>query len=397
MFVSRTSNIAQNQYSQKTININKIAKEYLTPRLITAKQLDVNTLVTENTKATQNPNNTITGNEPDTKMINYIVNNNISKNFRVTKYLGEGINGRLYLVKNKSDNALYICKLIVLPQNVDNTMQNKQINFELNILKYLGQNEATREYINPCIEHKVINNHIFTIFPVFNGYSLSNLQNYLVKLNKADYYKIVFYLVKNILQGLAVIHDMNIAHLNINDNAILVSSESKKGDEYNLPIKFTDFGLGCGKTSDIKQTDVFLRKCSGDSQIPVKITKRLLDSLDESGYMKLAIKWDIFCLGCLLVKLMLPDVRIPIEGGYSENVARVVGDILLKINSKEENGGIKLVYNGIEGVSDDIKISLGGYLDAILRYMVTETGKRERCQYVLDKVIIYEKYKNDYF
>uniref|UniRef100_A0A6C0HL28 Protein kinase domain-containing protein n=1 Tax=viral metagenome TaxID=1070528 RepID=A0A6C0HL28_9ZZZZ len=419
--------------SQKhnTININKISSALLTARLASAKQLDVNTLLTENIKSTQNPNNTQTINDSDTYEINQIVNNNISSKYHITKYLGKGVNGRLYLAKD-SKGRLYICKKITVNTQNNN---NKQIEFELNILNYLSNNHATSEYINPCLEHKIIGNQIFTIFPVFNGYSLSNMQNYLAKLNPTDYYKIVFYLVKNILQGMATIHGSNIAHQNINANSILVSSESRNqtGIQYDLPIKFTDFGLGCGhsgssdgidgidgidgnansansfdkfdkfasfaKFTKVK-SDNYLNKCTG-SQLPLTITPKLLSTLDSSGYLKLSKKWDVFCLGCELVKLLLPNVTIPTENGYNENVRSIIQALMKQYfqltPSKNTETRPKLYANVVGVENDELKADIGAYLDIIIKNMITKSEARDKCQYVLDKLIVYEKYKDEAF
>ena len=40
------------------------------------------------------------------------MNDNISSNYRVVKYLGEGLHGSLYLVQDKTNNK-YICKKII--------------------------------------------------------------------------------------------------------------------------------------------------------------------------------------------------------------------------------------------------------------------------------------------
>ena len=399
-----------------TININHILRKYLNPRLITAKMLDVNTLLSENTNATKNPNNAQNLKNSNTQEMNLIVNNNISPKYRITKYLGEGVNGHLYLAKDKY-NKLYICKKITIEPSLEqsleqslepnaepnvahnlhqNTNTTQQIEFELNILKYLSQNQATNEYINPCLEHKIIANQIYTIFPVFNGYSLSNIQNYLIQLSKPDYYKLVFYMIKNILQGMANIHNTNIAHQNINNNSILVSSELRNATEYDLPIKFTDFGLGCGHNIRNAKHDIFLNKCN-NSQLPIKITPQLMASLNESGYLKLAKKWDIFCLGALLVKLLVPDVTIPVSSGYTSSVATLIAGIsekYLNVDKTRENG--RKVYITLPGINkDDLRQDIGTYLDIIMKNMITKSENRETCQYVLDKLIIYEKYKNE--
>lgn len=444
---------------KQTININKISRKYLNPKLIVAKQLDVNTLIDRLPKYNTQQNitkiknlkfedyNLVSNNDmlnnqnvqdshDDILDINNIVNNNISSKYRIVKYIGNGINGKLYLAKDR-DNKLYICKKIGLNTKTNN---NNQIEFELNILKYLSNNETTREYINPCLEHKVVANNIFTIFPVFDGYSIGNLKNYLIKLNRDAYYKIIFYLIKNILDGLAVIHKSNIAHQNLTDNSILVSIvnrdiENLSNDvnkyvddkKYDLPIKFTDFGLGCGIYKNFHSksniNDIFFNKCNAN-QTPIRITKKLLDTLKLSDYLTLSQKYDIFCLGVILLKLLLPneDININLDRGYTSSIEKGIinkikkkylknFNVNLDTNNTVINTAINTVTNPANSIKNDInkykyvpidvniklKRDIVEYLNIIIKNMISKIKYREPCQYVLDKIIIYEKYKNDIF
>ena len=184
-----------------------------------AQQLNITTLL-ETT--TNNINYNINNTNENIILINNIFNNNVSPKYKINKYLGEGIQGSLYIALDKN-NKKYICKKINLNSTI-NPNQQKQLNFELNLLKYLSSNKVTREYINPCLEHKIVDNQVFTIFPIFNGFSLNHIKQYLLKMNHKNYYKILFHLIKVILHGLAKIHQHNVAHQNINGNSILVST-----------------------------------------------------------------------------------------------------------------------------------------------------------------------------
>jgi hypothetical protein len=75
------------------------------------------------------------------------------------------------------NNVKYICKKIQLDK--EEQKNKNQLLFELNLLKFLSSNKNTKEYINPCLEYKIIDNQVFTIFPIFNGYSLNHLKKYL--------------------------------------------------------------------------------------------------------------------------------------------------------------------------------------------------------------------------
>ncbi len=361
----------------KSININELDASILNPRIIQAKQLDVNTILSEQTKHND------TQDMRDIHDMNELVNNKISKKYRITKYIGNGINGKIYLVKD-SNNDPYICKKI----NLTHTNKN-QIEFELQLLKYLAKNHNSRPYVNPCKDYKIIDNNIITIFPVFNGYSLSNLQNYMVRLNTPDYYKITFYLIKNILKGLSIIHHLNIAHQNITDNSILVSTNGMNST-YDLPIKFTDFGLGCGDKKNIEKykNDIFFNSCSNMNH-PIKIDSHIMNSLKTSDFLQIAQKWDILCLGILFLKLLLPDITkdLTIKNEYNEKI-KLFCNNLRDMDKNQLN---------IRGINKNIKDDILNYLDIILKFMTTEIKNREKCNYILDKMIIYEKYKDDYF
>ena len=147
-----------------------------------AQQLNITTLF-DNHKNDENKN---------IELINTIYNNNNNnyKNnnkYEIKKYLGEGIKGSLYMAFDKN-NVKYICKKINLDTQTQN--QHNQLLFELNLLKFLSSNRNTREYVNPCLEYKIIENQVFTIFPIFNGYSLNHLKKYLFEMNNTNYYKI---------------------------------------------------------------------------------------------------------------------------------------------------------------------------------------------------------------
>ena len=141
----------------------------------------------------------------DIKYLNSIVVNNVSPRYKVLTYLGEGIHGSLYLVRDNNANvndgvnegSNMILKRIKLEN--DGIDVKKQINLELNILKYLSNNDTSRDYVNPCIDYKIVDKDIITLFPVFNGYSLNFFKKYLEKLTHPEYYKIVFHLIKTLL------------------------------------------------------------------------------------------------------------------------------------------------------------------------------------------------------
>jgi serine/threonine protein kinase len=313
-----------------------------------------------------------------------------------------------------------------ISNNRNNKVENSndQLHFELNILKYLSNNSTTREHINPCLEYKVLDNNVYTIFPIFNGYSLSHMQNYLSRLNHTEYYKLVFHLIKTILHGIAKIHKTHIAHQNINENSILVSSYLKPKE---LTVKFTDFGLGCGHISnstsniignvmdiDDYQNDKYfnIATCKTNGNVPIIISDNVMGQLSESEYLQMSQKYDLLCLGMIFLKLLLffDNLDIDLSKGYNKlfinNVKRY---IIEKYMSKREGKGrqtnrrLRQPITGehsnifpLLNISTEIEKDLLKYLKLLLTYVLCKTNNRKTCQYVLDKMIIYEKYKNDF-
>ena len=426
--------------------LNKSKFKYLNPQLLNINTLFNSNYINKNlnynpqqqflnsdvvliNKIFNNNNNTNAGDTGDSNIttnallspqpLQNIENIQNENKYNIVKYLGEGIQGSLYLANDKMNNR-FICKKIMLDNaasnfsNTNNTEQIKQIQFELNLLKYLSQSKITREHINPCLESKIIDNNVFTIFPVFDGYSLNHLTTYLQKLNHDAYYKIVFHLIKTILHGMAKIHQSKIAHQNINNNSILVSTYSNPKE---INVKFTDFGLGCGNGN------TFINSCKKNNYTPINISEDVIGKLSNSDYLDITQKYDLFCLGIIFIKLLLffesfsgidnMDSRKTMNGknanqnnftnnknfpGFTTNFNQQILDLinnkyLSKLKSKKDLKNIFMFLN----INTEAKRDLLEYLKMLLKYVFCKTSDRKTCQYILDKIIIYEKYKNDVF
>lgn len=368
--------------------------------------------------------------------ITYIVNNNTSSNktrtsqiyqsdkntikqlkYKIVKYLGRGIHGNLYLAVD-SQGRRVICKEILLDTNPsNNTIQTKQLEFELNILKYLSGNTVAREHINPCLDYKIYQDKVYTIFPVFKGYSLGHFHRYMLKLPKQDdYYNITFFLIKSLLHALAKIHDAGIAHQNIKLDSILVSTFI---EPHKIKVKFTDFGLGCGCPKDsnvlIQSNDSRniipwnhykfselsrkIASCKENSNAPIKYMKEVLAQLKDSDYLKISQKYDVLCIGLIIIKfllnfdkeinIMLDDLIIHIDNNKLQNLSKLIKSKYFESNYLLNDS--KLLMN-----NNNRKLILE-YIKFILKYMISPTIHRRPAQYIIDKIIIYEKYKNDVF
>ena len=318
-----------------------------------AQQLNITTILPIDIHNKKQENNKLYEDNKNIDLINSIFNNSKSNNFknseeetnknnqyRIKEYLGEGIQGSLYTVFDKN-NKKYICKKIILNSQI-NPNQEKQLNFELNLLKFLSSNKTTRQFVNPCLEYRKNNNQIFTLFPIFNGYSLSHLKQYLYKMNHNNYYNILFHLIKIILFAMAKIHQHNIAHQNINENSILVSTYENTDE---MKVKFTDFGLGCGinnnKDSYINNMMETINKCptiknkhTPFKSLQLKQLKQLnqLNQIKPNNDLFISQKKDINALTTIFIQLLLffEKIELDLTQGYTDNIKKQIKQIIVK-------------------------------------------------------------------
>ena len=363
----------------------------------------INNIFNNNNNTNGNPTN---GNPTPNDIPTDILIPNTSKNkYEIKKYLGEGIQGSLYMAFDTNNNK-FICKQINLNTNI-NPNQLNQLNFELNLLKYLSSNKVTREYINPCLEYKIVDNQVFTLFPVFNGYSLYHIKKYLLKMNHSNYYKILFHLIKIILHGLAKIHQHNIAHQNINENSILVSTYTNNNE---MKVKFTDFGLGCGINNNYMSNVIYdINSCNTTNytqpNTPIKITNKIIKNLSKSDSLSMAQKNDITLLCTMFIQLLLffENIKLDLSQGYNDSIKEQIKNIIIekflseikkyRVNKKYKNDELFAFVN----INNEEKKDILEYLNIFNNFILCENKKIKSCQYILDKLIIYEKYKNEVF
>jgi len=235
-------------------------------------------------------------------------------------------------------------------------------------------------------------------------------------MNHKNYYKILFHLIKVILHGLAKIHQHNVAHQNINGNSILVSTYGDSIDSIDridrldnrideIKVKFTDFGLGCG-VNNTYINDVFydINSCNANL-MPIKITNSIIKQLSKSDYLSIAQKKDIILLCTLFIQLLLffDNINIDSLQGYNEKLRKQIKQIItekfLSQIEKYRTNKYKVDNDVLQFVNtnNETKRDILEYLNIFNDYVLCEDHHRQSCQYILDKLIIYEKYKNEVF
>jgi serine/threonine protein kinase len=318
--------------------------------------------------------------------------NDIGKLFKhayeFTKFVGRGIQGDIYVVKNTNTNTDYICKII---DNVDETTK-LQIENEIKRLQNLSTNLNSKSYVIPCIDYIFHKNTAYLIFPIKTGYKIKNIYPILKSIkerNERLYNAVVMYIYRQIIKAVSVIHNKRVAHQNLDTSSIHISTDIKKIKDFTdigkLEVRLVDFGLSCsgnGKESScLKEPTYFLNNSSNKSN-----TKRIMAATKIAKTMKtmkpdaeliMAQRYDIWCCGKILYELL--------HNGEL--------DVSNYINDQLDND--KAWYNDFK-INKTHNVSITGkllrYNEFIEKYMLVPILKRKSANYILNKLLISEKY-----
>lgn len=336
---------------------------------------------------------------------------NFANNITDVDYVGQGINGNLYKLvdatSNKSTNGnQYICKVIEF-----NPMVLKQLKRELGLLRTIQSHPYMNEYINPCLSVIVREGYILSIFPVFNGITLDNVITLFntTTFNKLNRVLLTKYIIKSILEAVYYFHWQNVCHLQINGDSVLVelrepsrtelqnnkyvnntpvsnnNEVSVSPDEKQHPtngkiykpafsqdlkplqVKFTNFGIGCGKNT-VGSGSTF-ESCSGsginyssDPYItPSHYSAISRSTSKNSSQLALAKKYDVWLTGILLLQL------ITRPGTDLNKLANITDDML---------------------IDPEFKL----YMRLIIKYMLCPLKNRQNTKFVQEMINLGEKH-----
>ena len=141
--------------------------------------------------------------------------------------------------------------------------------------------------------------------------------------------------------------------------------------------------------------------------------------MGDSDYLAISQKYDLLCLGMIFIKLLLffEKLDINLKKGYNQDFIaniknRIEGKYIGKNNMSSGNENSNMNSNESSNNNDDTKYkslfpflnvddktkqNIIEYLKIINDYIFCKTINRKNCQYILDKLIIYEKYRDDVF
>ena len=215
------------------------------------------------------------------------------------RLLGKGSYGEVYLSLNQNAKKLFATKK-VKRKKADDEM-TKYFKNEINILRILNHPNIVK-----LEEIKMDENNYYIVMEYINGGELSDyLNKYKEKYHaKAFPEEIVQYLMKQIIDALIYIHDLNIIHRDLKLENIMVNFDSEKDKkELNMmkaKIKIIDFGFAIMLSSKFSLTNsavgTFMYM---DPKILKEFDNQIL--VDKSrGYGK---EVDIWSLGCICYQL----------------------------------------------------------------------------------------------
>jgi serine/threonine protein kinase len=197
------------------------------------------------------------------------------------------------------------------------------------------------------------------------------------------------YIYRQIIKAVSVIHNKRVAHQNLDTSSIHISTAIKKIKDFTdigkLEVRLIDFGLSCsgnGKESScLKEPTYFLNNSSNKSN-----TKRIMAATKIAKTMKtmkpdaeliMAQRYDIWCCGKILYELL--------HNGEL--------DVSNYINDQLDND--KAWYNDFK-INKTHNVSITGkllrYNEFIEKYMLVPILKRKSANYILNKLLISEKY-----
>lgn len=273
--------------------------------------------------------------------------NNKTNNSSVNNLYDIEINGRKYFMKT------------LLHSQMDD------IDREISNMAKINSNKVVKPYILQC-KYLVRTND--TIVSIFENVDSMIIKDFISKIHKLDdkekKLKLQRYLIFALLKAISDLHKVNVCHLKINVNNILVNINQNydNSETYStqLPIivKFINFNLAFNnrkkKYINIQQLDK-LDPYFNYSSV------QLISLVD-------AKKYDLWCITLIILKILLPE------------------DVYYKL--------IKELITGNSINRDDLMIdeSFNEVYNNLGKYVLTSLDKRETGDFILNKILLDEKH-----
>ncbi len=310
--------------------------------------------------------------------------------YTLTKLIGKGAIGKVYLASKKGENTSYAAKVLDKFRYNKNEKALKYLINEINILKDVNHPNILR-----CFEIKETLEKVYIITEYYNGGTLEEfLEIYIKKNDKAPSEEIVQYIMKQIIEGIKYLHNKKIIYRSICLSNIMINYEDKNDRINNNimkgKIKIIDFGFSKYlKKGELTKTTLGY-PITMDPIILFKLNK--IPEYKESEYDE---KVDIWSLGIIFYELLIGN--IPFESQNMEELFKKIkkGDYYIPTTLSKETMSFlncMLRYNSKERLNIDML-----YDHDFLRKNVKEFKILELKDNNLEPKIKFNIYwKNDY-
>jgi serine/threonine protein kinase len=261
----------------------------------------------------------------------------IIDNLILEQPLGKGSFGQVYLSRFKDDNTIYATK-VYNREKLEGTEAMKYLTDEIVIM-----NELQHPNIVKFADVKKTKKHFYIVMEFCNGGELEKaLEKYQLKYGKPFSEEIVQHLMRQIIDAIKYIHNLNIIHRDIKTENIMVNFENEV-DQINLNMmnakaKLIDFGISCYTKKGLAYTVLGNPK----GMAPMILNAYHNNKHYTQGYDE---KADIWSLGSLCYELLLGHTAFNAES-FDELVNKV------------ENG----TYNIPTNLSKEVVSFLNGML-----------------------------------
>ena len=143
----------------------------------------------------------------------------------LTKLIGKGKFGEVYLTEKQNSKRLFATKKI--DKAIADNQMKRYFKYEINILRMLNHPNIVK-----LEEIKKTQHHYYIVMEYINGGELSYiLKQYKLKYQKPFSEEIVQHLMKQTIDALIYIHDINIIHRDLKLENIMVNFDTEKDKE----------------------------------------------------------------------------------------------------------------------------------------------------------------------
>ena len=263
-------------------------------------------------------------------------------NYTLTKFIGKGTFGEVYLTKKQGSDFLYATKRMDV-KFVEDPKYIKYFNNEISILRRLYHKNIIK-----LEELKKTTNHYYVIMEYCNGGTLTEcLEKYKRLYRRPFTEEIVQHIMRQVVDAINYMHDLKIIHRDLKLDNILVKFENESDKNQmnllNAEIKIIDFGFAAYK----EQTGL-LKTAIGS---PMNMDPLILAKFNSGGAVNKELgydeKADIWSLGTLCYQMLIGECAF---NAYN------MKELLLKV----EEGTYKVPTN--------LSKEVVSFLNAMLQY-----------------------------